>query len=309
MGANALIRLQGPAAAQHGHVSVAQALSLGVTPDHLYRLTKQGGVLRVHRGVYRVASTPVTFEGRAMAAVLAAGEGAAASHSWAARLLGATRIPVSVEPEVICPGPNPPKIPGVRAHRSRELESCDVLKSHGVPTTSGARTAIDLAHGRLDEVAIMALVDDLIALEATSRAWQHRRACQLSNGRAGVDVIIRITKPGAEDEFRSWLERFFDVTVVRGFGLPRPSYNVSVRDQRGLIGLADALWKLRREVVVEIDGLRFHLLSRERQADARKTNRYTLSGRIALRFSYLDVVRTPDKVAEQIRQALEAAQR
>lgn len=306
---NALVKLQPLAVNQHGHVTTWQAVNVGVTHQALSRLTRQGALIRVHPGVYRLASAPVTFEARAMAAVLAAGPGAVASHSWAARLLGITRVPVTATPEVVCPGNRPSRIAGVNVHSSRELEGCDTTTAQHVPVTSGARTAIDLAHDRLDQAATMALVDDLITLEATSREWQCRRARHLGNGRSGVDVIVRITKPGAEDEFRSWLERCYDLTVIHAFGLPRPSYNVAVDDKRGRIGIADAVWEIGRGVVVELDGLRFHSLSRNRQRDAGKTNRYVLSGRIALRFSYLDVVRTPDKVADQVRQALEAAGR
>lgn len=306
---NPLIELQPFAVKQHGHVTVWQALQAGVSRQTLSRLTKQGALVRVHPGVYRLASAPVSLEGRAIAAVLAGGPGALASHSWAARLLGVTRVPATREPEITCPGTWSPQIRGVRVHNSRQLDRCDLTTVGRVPVTSGARTAVDLAHDRLDQAATMALVDDLITLEATTRAWQHRRAHELGNGRAGVDVIARITKPGAEDEFRSWLERCYDVAVVQAFGLPRPSYNVAVHDKRGRIGIADAVWDFGRGVVVELDGLRFHSLSKDRQRDVGRTNRYVLSGRIALRFSYLDVVRTPGKVADQVRQALEAAAR
>lgn len=309
MAPSPLVRLQPFAVDQHGHVTVRQALSAGVTHQALSRLSKQGALIRVHPGVYRLASAPVTFEGRAMAAVLAGGPGAVASHSWAAQLLGITRVPVTEQPEILCPGSRTRQVVGVRVHSSRELERCDTATARHVPVTSGARTSVDLAHDRLDQAATMALVDDLVTLEATSREWLYRRARHLGNGRAGIDVIVRITKPGAEDEFRSWLERCYDATVIHAYGLPRPSYNVAVHDKRGLIGIADAVWELGRGVVVELDGLRFHCLSQTRQRDAGKTNRYVLSGRIALRFSYLDVVRTPDRVADQVRQALDAAGR
>lgn len=177
----------------------------------------------------------------------------------------------------------------------------------GIPATSGARTAIDLADGHLTATEIMAMVDDLICRKATTRAWLHRRARALAAGRAGVGVIVRITRPGAEDDFWSWLERRFDTGVVAAFGLPSPAYNVSVRDRRGRIGIADACWDGPRDVVVE--RLRFHRLAASRRRDARKANRYALSGRIPLRFTYVDVVEHPAWVAAQVREALEASGR
>lgn len=132
----------------------------------------------------------------------------------------------------------------------------------------------------------MALTDDLICAKKTSRAWQFERACSLAAGRAGVDVIMRITRPGAEGEFWSWLERRFHVAIVTAYDLPIPQYNVPLRDTEGLIGYADVCWELARSVVVELDGLRFHRLTKARGKDSRKANRYALSGRIPLRFTY-----------------------
>lgn len=309
MARNPIVKLQPIARDHHGIVSHAQAATVGVSRDDIHRLIKQRAAVRVHRGVCRLASAPTTFESRAMAAVLAGGKDAVLSHSWAARLWGLTRTPATEQPEIIRPGTDPARIPGVIVHTSRELDRCDVTASRGIPVTSGARTAIDLCHDRLDVAGTMAVVDDLIGLGATSRKWLYLRACHLVKGRSGVQVIARITEPGAEEEFRSWLERFFDKAVVVAFDLPRPAYNVAIHDEHGRIGIADAVWQMRREVVTEVDGLGFHHLAEDRRRDSKKTNRYALSSRIPLRFTYEDVLRAPADVAHQIRQALDAAQR
>lgn len=59
--------------------------------------------------------------------------------------------------------------------------------------------------------------------------------------------------------------------------------------------------------MTELDGLRFHRRTSDRQRDSRKSNRYALSGRIPLRFTYTDVVSDPAAVAAQIREALAVA--
>lgn len=292
---------------QYGHVTTVQAATVDVSPKDLHRLKNRQLLVRAHARVYRMVCVPETREGHAMAAVLAGGEGAVLSHSWAAWLHGIDRVPLTEEPEITKPGRMPPRIPGLAVHSSRELESCDTTTIRGIPVTSGARTNVDLADGRLDHSEIMAVTDDLICRKATTRAWQHRRACHLAAGRAGVSLIMRITRPGAENEFWSWLERRFDSGVVTAFNLPRPAYNIAVHDDRGRIGIADACWRGPRDVVVEVDGLRFHRLTAARRRDSRKSNRYALSGRIPLRFSYIDVVRHPAAVAAQVREALAAA--
>lgn len=307
MARNPLALLSPFATEQHGHVTTRQASTVEVTAKDLRRLLVGGLLVRVHRGVYRVASASESREGQAVAAVLAAGEGAVLSHSWAAWLHDVDRVALADQPEVTKPGRVQLQIPDVTVRATRQLESCDVTTIRGIPVTSGARTIIDLADGHLTEAEIMAITDDLICMRATTRAWLHRRACALASGRAGVRVVIRITRPGAEDEFWSWLERRFDTGVVGAYGLPRPAYNVAVRDRRGRIGTADACWTGPRDVVVELDGLRFHRLTASRRRDARKANRYALSGRIPLRFSYVDVVEHPGTVAGQVREALEAA--
>lgn len=293
---------------QHSHVTTAQAVADGVSRKALHRLARAGVLVRVHHGVYRLASARVAWQGRLMAAVLAAGDGAVASHAWAAHLHGITRVDMGTEPEITVPGHRTLAIPGVRIHRSRDLPSCDTTVKQGIPATSGARTSIDLA-SRLPEEEIMTVTDEMICSRATTRKWQHRRAVALHRGRPGVHVIVRITRPGAEDEFWSWLERRFDTGVVRAHGLPVPAYNVPLSDNRGFIGYADACWERALTVVVEVDGLRFHRLISTRRKDARKSNRHALAGRIPLRFVYTDVVQNPACVAAEILRALDRANR
>lgn len=241
-----------------------------------------------------------------MAAVLAAGEGAVAAGSWAACLHGTERIKATDQPEVVKPGRRKPLLRGVTVHRTVELDRWDTTSLGGIPTTSGARTVIDLS-SRLETPDVMALADDMICRRRTSRDWLYRRACQLQRGRGGVSTIVAITHPGAEGEFWSWLERFFSRDVVVQFDLPRPRYNVALHDDEGFIGYGDACWERRLVVVVELEGLRFHNLPSARRKDAKRANRYALSGRIALRFPYEDVMKEPERVAAEIRRALAAA--
>lgn len=269
----------------------------------IHRLQAQALVEGVHRTVYRLTSVPVTWKGRLMAAVLAPGPDAVASHAWALRLHGLDRVQLPHTPQVTIPASRVRTVAGVEIHRSRELDRCDIVTVDGIPATSGARTAVDLA-SPLSELMLMTVVDELICRRRSTRQWMHRRACHLRPGRPGVAVVVRITRPEAEDEFWSWLERRFDRDVVARFGLPVPASNVPVFDAHGRIGYADASWEPRWPVVTELDGLQFHTLSEARRRDARRHNRYAMSGRISLRFTYRDVVQTPEQVARAIREAL-----
>src|SRR3954470_15069542 len=76
------------AARQHGVVTAAQLERVGIDKDRVTRRVKAGRLHRLHRGVYAVGHTRLSFEGRCMAAVLALGDGAAVSHRSAAAVWG-----------------------------------------------------------------------------------------------------------------------------------------------------------------------------------------------------------------------------
>ena len=66
-----------------------QLLDAGVTREEIRGRLRTGGLLRVHRGVYRVGHRAPSIEATYLAAVLAAGEGALLSGLAAAHLLRA----------------------------------------------------------------------------------------------------------------------------------------------------------------------------------------------------------------------------
>jgi Transcriptional regulator, AbiEi antitoxin/Protein of unknown function (DUF559) len=75
------------AAKQQGVVLLEQLRAIGSSHAIAYRV-RIGRLHRIHRGVYAVGHARLTFEGRCMAAVLACGEGAVASHRATGALWG-----------------------------------------------------------------------------------------------------------------------------------------------------------------------------------------------------------------------------
>src|SRR6185437_6672141 len=73
---------------QHGYVTRAQLLALGLTPKSIRWRVQTGRLIPVYAGVYAVGYVRRTPVARACAAVLACGEGAALSHGSAASLWG-----------------------------------------------------------------------------------------------------------------------------------------------------------------------------------------------------------------------------
>src|SRR5262249_10605206 len=73
---------------QHGVVRRAQVFGAGVHRRTIDRLVQSGRWEIISRGVYRVVGAPRTWEQRALALVLAAGDDAVVSHRSAAYLYG-----------------------------------------------------------------------------------------------------------------------------------------------------------------------------------------------------------------------------
>lgn len=78
---------------QHWVASCRQLADLGVTPSALLRARRAGLVTSPMRGVIAVAGVELTFEGRALAAQLGAGDGAFASGPTAGVLHGLRNMP------------------------------------------------------------------------------------------------------------------------------------------------------------------------------------------------------------------------
>ena len=128
---------------QHGVIGYAQLLAAGLSADAIRNRAARGWLRRRHRGVYLVGPVEPPLA-RAMAATLACGDGALLSHAPAAVLWG-LRPPPAGEMHVTVVGRNVKGPPGVTVHRIRRLHPADATRHRGIPTTSPARTLLDLA--------------------------------------------------------------------------------------------------------------------------------------------------------------------
>jgi predicted transcriptional regulator of viral defense system len=133
------------AARQHGIVARAQLLRAGVGPDAVRHRLETKRIHRVHRGVYRVGPI-VAPRASEMAAVLACGPTSVLSHQSAAARWRMTPPPDDGTPvEVWVRIAGGCHRPGIRARRARRLEAGEVTVVEGIPTTTPARTLLDLA--------------------------------------------------------------------------------------------------------------------------------------------------------------------
>jgi hypothetical protein len=137
---------------QHGVVSRAQLLAAGFGADAIQHRIVTQRLHPVFRGVYAAGHARLTRQGRWMASVLAAGEGAVLSHRSAAALWGLRQTNGRVE-VTIRPGRRGP--PRLTVHRS-SLPFDEVTEHDGIPVTTVSRTLLDSAAGmRPDQIERM----------------------------------------------------------------------------------------------------------------------------------------------------------
>jgi hypothetical protein len=128
---------------QHGLVTIGQLARLGLTDLQVSRLMASGRLRRIRQGVFRVCGVESTWRQAALAAVLAAGDGAVLSHRSAGVLWGfLDRHGGSGALEVI--GPNRRRLAGVRSH-CQALGPGETTRRDGIPVTTAERTLFDLA--------------------------------------------------------------------------------------------------------------------------------------------------------------------
>jgi very-short-patch-repair endonuclease len=280
---------------------------LGVSRQQRRTLIRKGVLIPIGGGVVRHAAHPTSWEQRILAAVLAAGDGAVASHLSAAalwRLDGVARTGATTEVTVArtrCPR----GVPGT-VHRSLDLSPADVEPRQRIPRTTAARTLLDIA-GRLGPSELEAALDDA---ERRGLIWRPHLRWRIDElrvcGRPGVpalaDLVDRTEGRPLGD---SWLEQAAIRHIV-GAGLPVPRVQVKRRKAGGGIARVDLFWN-DAQLVVELAGHGTHSTRRQRQSDAERAARLGLESWTVVEFTYEDVVERPGYVVEMIRAYLQRA--
>jgi predicted transcriptional regulator of viral defense system len=286
------------AAAQHGVVSLEQARTAGLSSRAVQRRAAAGRLHRVHRGVYAVGHVRLTADGRRSAATLAAGEGSGVSHATAADQLAMVRSG-SARIDVVVPTRVGRAVPGVVLHRSATLTREDVTLVGGVPTTTPARTLLDLA--------------DVLDRSRLVRAVEEADRLRLLDGRAVEDVLRRSGgRLAAAHRLRSALaeltgepvptRRELERRALELFdraGLPRPRVNGLVETREAALEV-DFHWPDRR-LVVEADSWEFHSGRAAFEDDRRRDQLLKLAGWERVRITWRQVTRRPHEVIEAVR--------
>jgi very-short-patch-repair endonuclease len=274
---------------QHGAITSRQLERAGMSAGWVRNRLKTGSFQRLHRGVYLVGplETPHTAP---MASVLAT-DGIVSSYP--AAVLWDLRPPREGPMDVIAPRKLRSR-PGIRIHQAT-LHPADITRRHGIPTTSAARTILDLAASEpleaeraLNEARIARLVSDPSLNEQFSRYPRHRGAAALKEAIRPGPAFTR-----SEAERRA-------VDLIRRAGLPAPEVNQRVEGYE-----VDLVWR-DHNLIVEIDGYAFHSTRRSFERDRRRDQALVAAGWRVVRVTWRQLTERPEAIAVMLATALAA---
>jgi hypothetical protein len=241
---------------------------------------EQGKLIRLRPRVYVVAGVP-TSAARDLRAATMAADGHA-SHRSALWLRGLCNTPR--RPEIVVERGARIRLPGVRLHQSNYLPPHHLTFVRGIPTTTPARTAVDMSAAYGDD-----RLGPLLDRGERERLWTYEevKAC-FDELRARGRRRIAHLRPYLEarlDGFDSG-DSELEVTVrtwIVDDGLPVPAVHfwVVARGQRFCIDLAYPGPK----VAVETDGFAFHRGRSPFDHDRDKIRALELAGWLVLPFT------------------------
>ncbi len=262
---------------QHGVVTRAQLVALGLGKDGMHSWLRRGRLHRRYHGVFAVGRPELPRKGEWLAAVWACGPGAVLSH-WSAAALHEMAEEPGDEVHVTTPaGRRVERRPGLAVHCSRNLGSADVVTLGLIPVTRQPRTLLDLAD-IVPHRTLRGIADDQRRLDPGAlRAAQDR-----APNKAGAASIARLLDADRRHT-RSAFERRF-LRFCRRHALPLPdATNVVVAGHQ-----VDALY-VRERLAVELDGRATHARRGQMREDRRRDGDLQLAGHRVLRLVWEDV--------------------
>jgi len=283
------------AARQWGVVSRGQLLDAGLSRKQIADRVRAGRLLTLHPGVYAVGHARLRSEGHWLAAVLAAGPGAALSHRDAAGLHG-LRPANHARIEVSTTGRAKSSVK-LQLHRTHVLDAEDITTVSGIPVTTVARTLLDLAgqvpHDHLTKAIKEADRQRTFDLNQVQAAMARTRG-RTGRGHSALSEAIEEHAALGLSATDSVLEDAFH-RLVRDNALPSPEINAYVEGFR-----VDAVWRAAK-VAVELDGWAWHHTRHSFEKDRERDQKLTAAGWRAVRFTYRQLTSRPDAVISTLR--------
>lgn len=263
------------AARQHGVLSDAQALALGISLRSIRRLVQSGDWQRPFPRVLRCCGAPSNERQAAMATVLWAGSDARISHAAAAVLWDLDGVHTR-RLELTVSNDRRLRSPLVTVHRSLTLAHGDRTLRHGIPVTSIVRTLIDVA-GSLPAGSLELAVEDAFRRRLTSPVQLERRLAALDwRGRSGPGRLHALLEARDGQAITGSAAEVRLAQLLVNGGLPAPSRQHSVTHAGRTIRV-DLAYPDRR-LAIEFDSLRWHSGRARLDNDAERRNLLRAAG-------------------------------
>jgi hypothetical protein len=239
------------ASRQWGNITVAQLRGIGFSKEEIRGMVRRRWLHRMHRGVYALGALSPAPEQRWAAALLAAGDGAALSHTSSAAFYG--QLPVREVIEVTAPTQRRGDA-RLKVHTSRQFEA---VRKKGLTVTTPAQTLLDLAASGwpIDRMTHDMAASGLVSLDALRTFARNRR------GEPGATAL---NKALDLPHTRSHWERRFLRWVTRLDGIPAPILNAPIGHLT-----VDCHW-LDHHLVIELDTDQTHGSAWKQRDDAER---------------------------------------
>jgi predicted transcriptional regulator of viral defense system len=279
---------------QHGIVTHAQLVALGLSGSAIGRRVDAGRLHRRYRGVYAVGYRGAGIEAAWWAAVLAYAPDGVLSFASAGAAFEITR---SQALHVTVAGGGRKRRPGITLHQRRSLPSDEITELDGLPITTPARTLLDLAASGANRTRLELAVDQAERRRLLDFA-DLRQLLARYPGRPGTCSLNAVLATYSDPlDVRSELEELV-LELCDAHGLPRPSVNSVIEGY-----VRDFCWPSRR-LVVEADSYAWHRSPAALSDDRERDVELTLAEWRVLRFTYAQVTRRRAWVATAILDAL-----
>ncbi|MGK2954608.1 MAG: DUF559 domain-containing protein [Solirubrobacterales bacterium] len=260
-----------------------------------------------------------------MAGVLAAGDGTVLSHMSAAHAWGFADSLTTEVTRTSSSGRRAPtksevykqargravhgdrgRIPALKIHETRRLDPFEVSVRHGIPTTTVARTFVDIA-GLVSPGELRALLHEAGRL-GLLKFDELRAVMELSRGKKGLAKLRRIIDDWDPQVVltRNKLEARM-LWLCRRYGVPIPLVNQQVAGSEKDYEV-DFLWP-DHGLIVETDGEQDHSLPYGIERDRNKDSDLRLGGFIVLRLTWAMLKREPERSMQKVKAHLELCER
>jgi very-short-patch-repair endonuclease len=288
------VRISATAAAQHGLITRAQLLGLGLGRGGIEHRIETGALHVVRRGVYAVGHTALRPRARLLSATLFVGADAVVSHATAADLheirhSASARVDVTVPRHIRGPA-------GVRVHIAA-LPPEHVTAVDAIPVTTVERTLYDGSAiwrppvlRRAMEAAEAARLVDWRTLEEMAAGGDRRR------GIRALRAILSERSIGERITRQELEARFLD--LLRAAALPLPATNLIVEGLE-----VDCAWPGAR-LIVELDSRTHHGTADAFERDRRRDRVLALAGWRVIRVTWRQLHDEPEALARDLRALL-----